>query len=74
MHISAASTGIVEAEVEITEMMGAETYLYLTCEGVPLTARVDARSTARPQDVIKIVMDPTKIHLFDKETEKTVIN
>jgi multiple sugar transport system ATP-binding protein len=74
MHISAASTGIVEAEVEITEMMGAETYLYLTCEGIPLTARVDARSTARPQDIIKIVMDPNKIHIFDKETEKTVIN
>jgi multiple sugar transport system ATP-binding protein len=74
MHISAASTGIVECEVEITEMMGAETYLYLTCEGIPLTARVDARSTARPQDVIKVVLDPNKIHIFDKETEKTVIN
>ncbi|MDR0974991.1 MAG: sn-glycerol-3-phosphate ABC transporter ATP-binding protein UgpC [Ruminococcus sp.] len=74
MHISAASTGIIECEVEITEMMGAETYLYLTCEGIPLTARVDARSTARPQDVIKVVLDPNKIHIFDKETEKTVIN
>jgi multiple sugar transport system ATP-binding protein len=74
MHISASSSGIIEAEVEITEMMGAETYLYLTCEGTPLTARVDARSTARPQDVIKVVMDPNKIHIFDKETEKTVIN
>ncbi|MCR5816043.1 MAG: TOBE domain-containing protein, partial [Ruminococcus sp.] len=58
----------------VTEMMGAETYLYLTCEGIPLTARVAPRSTARPQDEIEVVIEANKIHLFDKETEKTVIN
>lgn len=67
-------SGVIEADVEITEMMGAETYLYLTCEGIPLTARVDPRSTARPQDTIRVAIDPNKIHIFDKETEKTVIN
>ena len=74
MFLSSAKTGIIEADVEITEMMGAETYLYLNCEGIPLTARVDPRSTARPQDTIKVAIYPNKIHIFDKETEKTVIN
>ena len=74
MFLSNASTGVVDATVEITEMMGAETYLYLVCAGVSLTARVDPRSTARPQDEIKIALDPNKIHLFDKETEETIIN
>ena len=74
MFISSAKTGIIDCDVEITEMMGAETYLYITCEGIPLTARVDPRSTARPQDNIKVAIDPNKIHIFDKETEKTVIN
>ncbi len=74
MFLSAAKTGIIDADVEITEMMGAETYLYLTCEGINLTARVDPRSTARPQDTIKVAIDPNKIHIFDKETEKTVVN
>ncbi|MBR1764900.1 MAG: sn-glycerol-3-phosphate ABC transporter ATP-binding protein UgpC [Ruminococcus sp.] len=74
MFISSATTGVVNATVEVTEMMGAETYLYLTCEGIPLTARVSPRSTARPQDEIKIAIDPNRIHLFDKDTEKTVIN
>ena len=74
MFLSAAKTGIIECDVEITEMMGAETYLYLNCEGISLTARVDPRSTARPQDTIKVAIDPNKIHIFDKETEKTVIN
>ena len=74
MFLSAATTGIVDATVDITEMMGAETYLYLTVEGISLTARVSPRSTARPQDVIKVAIDTNKLHLFDKETEKTIVN
>ena len=74
MFLSSAKTGIIEATVEVTEMMGAETYLYITCEDIPLTARVSPRSTARPQDVIKVAIDPNRIHIFDKETEKSVIN
>ena len=74
MFLSSASTGVVDADVEVTEMMGAETYLYLTCAGVSMTARVDPRSTARNGDKIKIGIDVNKIHLFDKETEKTLCN
>ena len=74
MYLSNATTGIIDCYVEITEMMGAETYLYLTCEGIPLTARVSPRSTAKPPDEIKVAIDPNKIHLFDKETERTIIN
>ena len=74
MFLSNATTGVADCSVEITEMMGAETYLYLVCAGNSLTARVDPRSTARPQDQIKVALDPNKIHLFDKETEVTIIN
>jgi multiple sugar transport system ATP-binding protein len=74
MFLSAAKTGIINATVEVTEMMGAETYLYLTCEGINLTARVSPRSTARPQDEIQVALDPNRIHIFDKETEKAIVN
>jgi len=74
MFISNAHTGKVNAMVEITEMMGAETFLYLVCAGVSLTARVDPRSTARPGDEIVVALDANKIHLFDKESEMTIIN
>ena len=74
MKISVADTGVIECDVEITELMGAETYLYLLCEGHSLTARVSPRTKAKPQDTIKVVIDPNKIHLFDKETEKTIVN
>ncbi len=74
MYISNATTGLIKCTVEITELMGAETYLYLNCEGFPLTARVSPRSQARPQDEIDIAIDPNRIHIFDKETEKTIVN
>ena len=74
MYLSSATTGIISCTVEITEMMGAETYLYLNCEGIPITARVSSRSTAKPQDVIQVALDPNRIHIFDKETEKTIVS
>ena len=74
MFLSTAKTGIIETTVDVTELMGAEIYLYLNCEGSNLTARVSPRSTARPQDVIKCAIDANRIHLFDKDTEKTIVN
>ena len=55
-------------------MMGAEIYLYVTCADMPLTARVSPRNTSRVGDVIKMAFDLNCIHLFDKETEKTILN
>ena len=73
MFLSNAKTGLIEATVDVTEMMGAESYLYLTCEGFPLTARVSPRCTARPQDVIKLALDPNKVHLFDPNDEHSIL-
>jgi multiple sugar transport system ATP-binding protein len=69
-----AAEGIVEADVEVTELMGSETYLYLNCEGSPITARVNPATTAKTGDRIKIAFDLTRLHLFDKETERTILN
>ncbi len=72
--IAANPDGIVEAKVEVTELMGAETYLYMDCEGQAVNARVAPTNTARPGDTIKIAFEPSKIHLFDKDTEITITN
>lgn len=71
--ISANPASTISAKVEITEMMGAETYLYLTIEGSPFTARVNPRSTAKTGDIMQVALDPNKIHLFDKETEVSIL-
>ncbi len=57
-----------------TEMMGAETYLYIKVGQSSFIARVNPRTTAKIDDTIDVVFDNNKINLFDKETEKTIIN
>ena len=74
MFLSTAAAGVIKANIDVTEMMGAETFLYFNCEGNNLTARVAPRSQARPGDVIDIAIDLNRIHLFDKDTEKTLCN
>ena len=64
----------VKANVEVTEMMGAETFLYVNVEGFDFTARVEPTSTAHPGDTVEIALENTKIHLFDKDTERTICN
>ena len=66
--------GIVDANVEVTELMGAETYLYMNSEGQAINARVAPTNTAKPGDAIQITLEPSKIHLFDKDTELTITN
>ncbi|MBQ2933666.1 MAG: sn-glycerol-3-phosphate ABC transporter ATP-binding protein UgpC [Clostridia bacterium] len=72
--LAANPDGIVEADVEVTELMGAETYLYMNCEGQAINARVAPTNTARPGDKIKIALETSKIHIFDKDTEITICN
>ena len=72
--LAKVTEGIIETDVDVTELMGAEIYLYLNCAGVNITARVDPSSKAKSGDRIKVAFDLSKIHLFDKETEKTILN
>ncbi len=74
MFISNSPETTLEATVKVYEMLGAEVFLYFTVDGFDITVRVNPRTTARPGDTIKIAMDGSKIHLFDKETQETITN
>lgn len=60
--------------IKIYELLGAEVYLYFDLEGFECTARVNARTTARPGDEVTMAMDLTKLHIFDKDTERVITN
>ncbi|MBC2580905.1 ABC transporter ATP-binding protein [Clostridium sp. DJ247] len=64
---------VIQANVDVTELMGAETYIYLSKNKASITARVNGTSKAKSGDKIKISLDPNKIHIFDKDTELTVL-
>ncbi len=72
--ISAAPECTFEVDITLTEMMGAETYLYFQACGVDMTARVNPRTTTKHGDHIKVALDANKIHLFDKETENVIVH
>ena len=65
---------LFDAKINVYELLGAEVFLYFDLAGTPMTARVDPSTTARPGSDVQFAMDLDKIHVFDKETEKTICN
>lgn len=74
VYLESMSDSVVTARVEVVEMLGSETLLYVLVDDVDLIARVNPRTKAKVGDIIKIAFDANKVHLFDKETEKTIMN
>ena len=72
--IAAKPDGVCNAFVEVTELLGSETFLYLNISDTQFTAKVNQRSNAVIGDTIKVCFDTNKIHFFDKDTEVTIIN
>ena len=72
MFIANSPDSVIEAEIRVYELLGAEVYLYFDIEDKSCTARVNPRTTARPGDKIKLALDMTKLHLFDKDTELVI--
>jgi len=73
-YLEASPKSVFEATIRVYELLGAEVYLYFDINEANCTARVNPRTTARPGDTIKLAMDLSKIHVFDKETELIVTN
>jgi multiple sugar transport system ATP-binding protein len=67
---NASKNNTITANVEVTEPMGSEIYVYIDIEGVLITARVNPRSKCRSGEKITIYVDIDKIHIFDRKTEK----
>jgi multiple sugar transport system ATP-binding protein len=73
-HILLDSEGPkMEGKVTVTELLGAELILYIGTEGKELIGRVDPDAGLKIGDAVHYTFAPEKIHLFDKETEKSII-
>ena len=62
----------VQANVEIAELMGNETFLHLAAGDHAFLARVDPRTTARPGHETQLVFDLSHLHAFDPETQEAI--
>ncbi len=74
--IAANPEAVIKVHVEVTELMGSETYLYFTTSGKDdnVIARVDPRTKTSIGQDVDVVLDTSRLHFFDKETEKTILN
>ncbi|MBO7186955.1 MAG: sn-glycerol-3-phosphate ABC transporter ATP-binding protein UgpC [Clostridia bacterium] len=78
----------IDVSVDITEMLGAEMQLYCKTKSAleesanvesivddtsTVIARVDSRSQTKPNDIVKLALDLAHSHMFDAETEMTIL-
>ncbi|MGO4937987.1 ABC transporter ATP-binding protein [Fundicoccus sp. Sow4_H7] len=63
---------IVNSEVVVSELLGAETMLYCTVGTTEFIARVDARDYHKPGDRIELGFNMNKAHFFDPQTEEVI--
>ena len=89
MQLEIFKDSCITVDVDVTELMGAEIYLYLNSfdrtpkegmstgkeldlEATRMIARVSSRSTSRAGDTIKVALDMSRIHFFDKDSERRI--
>ena len=76
VHVLLGNDGI-NAEIDVSELMGSELHLHLNAGGhdvvaVVPTANIDAGAYVR-HTAVKFSFDPRLVHLFDADSEKNLI-
>ena len=62
----------VSVKVDVTELMGNETLLYLVSGKNIFVGRVDPRSNLRVNHQTQVIFDMDKFHIFDAKTEASI--
>ena len=80
MNITKFKDYVADTTVQVREFLGERTYLYSAKTAniphgqITTTIRVSSDCPAKSGDKIKVAVNPDKIHLFDKDTEATIVN
>ncbi len=69
--ISENQDKVITATLEVNEMMGSETYLYLDYSGEKIVARVD--DPVKEEELTLLALKTDKIHLFDPKTTVNIL-
>ena len=84
MFIASSPDTVIKARIEVIEKLGAETQIYceLDHEGkessvidnsTQMIAKISSRAVVALKDVIELAFDAHHIHMFDGETEATLL-
>ena len=69
MFLETFPENVINAEVVVSELLGAETQLYTKIGEMEVICKVDSRDFVKPGATIKLGFDMNKAHFFDPETE-----
>ncbi|MDO4940263.1 MAG: sn-glycerol-3-phosphate ABC transporter ATP-binding protein UgpC [Erysipelotrichaceae bacterium] len=77
VHINLADEGI-EANIDVTELMGSELHLHLDSNGkdvvaVVPTTEIDVDALHNSHETVHYTFKPELVHLFDKNTENSLL-
>ncbi len=70
--MEAHPNSIIKASVDVAELLGANTNIYMSINGCNICASVDGRADIHIGDTIELALDMNKCHFFDAKTEKCV--
>lgn len=62
----------VQGRVELIEALGADTLIHVDVGGVPLIARQNDRTRLQAGDDVAVELDPSVLHLFNREGRSVV--
>jgi multiple sugar transport system ATP-binding protein len=66
-------TAKMTARVTVTEPLGSEVFAFIENGGKEMVGKFDPRTSARVGQPVDVVVDMSKMHVFDRETEKALV-
>jgi multiple sugar transport system ATP-binding protein len=63
----------LDMKVEVTEILGADQFVYGSVGGDAITARVDPQLKVDPGDRLRLSVDTRRLHLFEPSTGKALL-
>lgn len=70
--LDASPETVMETEITVAELTGAESILYIDVGGTEMVAVVDARDYHEPGQTLEVAFNMNKAHFFDIETEEVI--
>jgi multiple sugar transport system ATP-binding protein len=65
-------SAMVNAKVDVTELMGNEVIVYLVTDRNTVLGRFDPRTGARVGNAVQVAFNMDRMHVFDKQTELAI--
>ena len=67
------SPALIDAKVDVTELMGNEVFVYLAAGSQPFVGRVDPRTAYHMGDQVQVALNMEHMHLFEVEGDQAAV-